>query len=1119
MSEINELLAGLGLTKYQSAFAEAEVEFGDLPHLTDDDLKEVGLPVGPRRRLVEAIKTLNTQSSPYQQSAGFGPQTGQSSGAATTVSSSDAERRHLTVMFVDLVGSTELATKIDPEDMRAVITNYQNIVAGIVPRFDGFVAKFMGDGVLCYFGWPRANEDDAERAVRAGLAMIDAVKQTSAPDGTPLATRVGLATGVVIVGDLIGSGATQEAAVVGETPNLAARLQGVAQPNQLILPRETQSLLGDIFDLQSIGSTDLKGISNPVEAFVVTGENTRESRFAARHSGALTEIVGRNCEIELIVERWQQVRTNFGQMVVVGGEAGIGKSRITQAVIEEIAENRPARITYQCSPYHTDSAFHPVIQQLTREAGFLPSDAPDVRLGKLEVLLGQSQQVMTPIASILGLGEPDPDLTPAQQRAQIMDSLTEAILKKAEANPVLLVFEDLHWIDPTSLELLELLLDAITDQPVMILATARPTFDYTFAGNPLVTRFSLNRLSKDQVDEIVLKQTNGKSLPDKVMEIIASRTDGVPLFVEELTKTILESSIVKETDNRFVLDGPLSSVSIPTTLHDSLMARLDKLPPIKELAQTAACIGREFDHQLVSKISPLPGAELLKGLEGLTEAELIYRRGLPPRATYIFKHALVRDTAYESLLKEKRRKVHASIFAALEADTETAPELLALHAENAKMDREAAKYWRLAAVTSVSQSANAEALNQFERALLALQRQPDELHRANLELQVRTDMTGPLVAAEGYGSTKLEENFTRALALSEQTGEIGGIFPILYGRAVFHVVTARLPLAVALAEEILDVANRQDHIEPTMLGHRMVGLAKLFSGDTIAALEHLEKVSSIDLPESKRSAPYLYGQDIEAAAQCLYSLALAHRGYPEQAIEMAKKAVQRARQLNHPHTLAYTAAFASFGFSDWRSIENVKWCLDEIELVIGDNPDIQLWPIMRDYLEFRYLALSGNHKQSLPYAEKFVSGMKSARFYVMLPGAIAEQAETLLELGEVDAALERTEEAFNMAQSAGEDWQLSRIVRVRARAELLLGNKADTENSLLESISLAKAACSASSELFTSIQYAEFLRDKGDPKKAERVLSPIYQRFSEGQELPAMNEARALLDELSLSKT
>lgn len=1111
VAKVEELLVGLGLAKYRSAFAEAEIEFTDLPFLTDVDLKEVGLPVGPRRRLMAAVQKLDLNDLSIQQASIAHAQGPDDPAMETT----EAERRHLTVMFVDLVGSTELATKMDPEDMRAIITNYQNIVAGIVSRYDGFVAKFMGDGVLCYFGWPRANEDDAERSVRAGLAMIDAVQQTSAPDGTLLSTRVGLATGVVIVGDLIGSGATQEAAVVGETPNLAARLQGVAEPNQLVLPKETRGLLGNIFELRAIGSPNLKGIAKPVEAFVVTGETPRESRFSARHSGPLTEIVGRNREIALIMERWQQVLAGEGQMVVISGEAGIGKSRMTQAVIDEIAESLPARITYQCSPYHTDSAFHPISQHLSHAAGILPNDTAEERLGKLENLLGANNQALKTVLGMMGIGEIETDLTPAQQRMQIMHSLTKVILGQAEGKPLLLVLEDLHWIDPTSLELVDLLLDAISDQSVMILATARPTFAYTFGGHPVVTRFALNRLGKDQINAIVLEQTGGKTLPEQVVDIIASRTDGVPLFVEELTKTILESQVLKEEVNRFVLNGPLSSIAIPATLHDSLMARLDRLKSLKEVAQTAACIGREFDHSLLADISPLFGAELDTALQGLMEAELIYRRGLPPAATYIFKHALVRDAAYESLLKEKRREVHARIFAALEVEPDTAPALLARHIEIAGRNEEAAKFWRQAGAASVSQSANAEALNQFERAIQALQRLPDSDQRATFELRVRTDMTGPLVAAEGYGSIKLENNFTEALALSERTGEIGGIFPILYGRAVFHIVTAQLPKAVEQADEILEVARRQDHMEPIMLGHRMIGLAKLFSGDTIASLEHLQKVSATDMPESERSAPYLYGQDIEAAARCLCSLALAHRGFPDQAAEMARKAVARARKLNHPHTLAYTAAFASFGFSNWRSIDNLKWCLDEIELVIRDNPDIQLWPIMRNYLEFRFLALSGEHNKALPLAEKFISGMKLARFHVMLPGVIAEQAETLIELGEFDTALKKTEEAFEMAQSAGEFWQVSRILCLKAKAQRLLENDTAAETSFLESISCAQDVGSTSNELCATFEYAVFLRDRGEVEKAKSVLEPVYRWFSEGHDLPILVEAHNLLGELS----
>ena len=625
MSEIANWLRGLGLDKYASAFAEAEIDFETLPELEEDDLKELGLPLGPRRKIRGAIKRLGAAPAAPVGGPAETDQPAPEKSEAAPAPAPDAERRHLTVMFVDLVGSTELATRIDAEDMRNVITGYQNTVAGIVGRYEGFVAKFMGDGVLCYFGWPRANEDDAERAVRAGLSIIETVMKTKAPDGAPLATRIGIATGVVIVGDLIGSGATQEAAVVGETPNLAARLQGIGQPNQLVLPGETRRLLGSTYKLTSIGEKELKGVGVPVEAFVVEGEALQESRFAARQSGTLAPIVGRDREIELMLEHWALARSGQGQVLIVSGEAGIGKSRITRAVIDGVANDDHVRMTYQCSPYHADSAFYPVIQQMSFAAGFRPADSTDMRLDKLEALLGADPDTLGLIAPLMGLDGTERygalDLTPAQQRAQTMQVLTRLLLHQARDKPVLLVYEDLHWIDPTSLELLELLLDAIADQQIMILATARPSFDYGFGGHPIVTRLALNRLGKDQIGAIVSKLTGGKALPDEIMEIIAQRTDGVPLFVEELTKTILESGGLKEEGDGLVLDGPLSTIAIPTSLHDSLMARLDRLQPIKEVAQTAACIGREFSHKLLAQVSPLPETELTTALEGLIKAE------------------------------------------------------------------------------------------------------------------------------------------------------------------------------------------------------------------------------------------------------------------------------------------------------------------------------------------------------------------------------------------------------------------------------------------------------------------------------------------------------------------
>jgi class 3 adenylate cyclase/ABC-type transport system involved in cytochrome c biogenesis ATPase subunit len=590
-SDIAQWLSELGLEKFASAFAEAEVEFADLPDLATADLKEIGLPVGPRRRVEKAIQLLgpNPDLPPPE------PTIAAAEPALTQSAASEAERRHLTVMFVDLVGSTEMATQLDAEDMRNVITSYQNTVAGVVTRHDGFIARYMGDGVLCYFGWPRANEDDAERAVRAGLEIIASVKRSSGPAGVSLASRVGIATGVVIVGDLIGTGAAQEAAVVGETPNLAARLQGLAKPDQLIIAQETQNLLGNVFELESVGAQRLKGIAQAVDVYVVKGEVARESRFDARQSGTLTDIVGRAQELGLIRDCWANAKAGAGQMIVVSGEAGIGKSRITRALIDEIAQEPHVRMTFQCSPYHTDSAFFPIIQQLTFAAGIQPADSSQERLDKLERVPGIESDSVALVATLLGIDAgdryPPLDLTPAQLRARTLQALVQLLVRQSDTQPLLAIFEDLHWVDPTTLEWLDMTLDAIADRKILLLSTARPTFEHGFGGHPIVTRFALNRLGKDQIGDIVSKLTDGKALPHEIMEIIARRTDGVPLFVEELTKTILESGALNDDGERYVLNGPLSAIAIPATLHDSLMARLDRLQPIKEVAQTAAASG------------------------------------------------------------------------------------------------------------------------------------------------------------------------------------------------------------------------------------------------------------------------------------------------------------------------------------------------------------------------------------------------------------------------------------------------------------------------------------------------------------------------------------------------
>ena len=635
-------LETLGLGRYAELFATHGIDVDVLTDLTDGDLKKLGLAIGDRRRILKAAQNLQSVGA----STGLTPATAQ-----------QAERRQLTVMF--LVGSTALSEQLDPEEMRDVLRAYQNSVSGEISRLEGFTAKLMGDGVLAYFGWPMTHEDEAERAVRAGLAVVGAVAKLPTAAGKSLAARVGIATGLVVVGDLVGEGAAQEQAVVGDTPNLAARLQTVAEPGMVVIADATRRLLGDLFEMRALGALSLKGIQDHVSAFEVLGERISESRFAARQTGRVAPIVGRDQELGLLLERWRQATNNEGQAVLLTGEAGIGKSRISEAVAETIAGEPHFLIRYQCSPYHADLALYPVIQQLGHAARFSVDDDVERRLEKLEALLGQAggngasaAPLLTELLGIDGTSRYGPvTLTPQQRRSRTLNALIDQLTGLAGRKPVLWLIEDAHWIDPTTLELIELALDRVQSASVLLLITARPTFVAGFASHPVVTRLALNRLARAATQAIVARITSGKRLPDALLDEIAAKTDGVPLFVEEMTKAVIESGALRETADAYQLHGPLSALAVPATLHDSLMARLDRLHGVKEVAQTAAVIGRTFDHATIAELAALPKSQLTDALQQLLGAELVFRRGLPPDATYLFKHALVRDAAYESLLK------------------------------------------------------------------------------------------------------------------------------------------------------------------------------------------------------------------------------------------------------------------------------------------------------------------------------------------------------------------------------------------------------------------------------------------------------------------------------------
>jgi class 3 adenylate cyclase/predicted ATPase len=769
--DVGGWLRGLGLGQLEATFRESEIDFDVLPELTEPDLEKLGVPLGHRKRLLKAIASLGATE---KLAAALGPAPAPSATAQATappMPETAAERRHVTVMFSDLVGSTALSARMDPEDLREIISAYQQCVAETVRRFGGFIAKYMGDGVLVYFGYPQAHEDDAERAVRAGLELIAAVTALKAP--VLLQTRVGIATGLVVVGDLIGSGEAQERGIVGETPNLAARLQGIAEPNTVIIAESTRRLLGNLFELEDLGAKDLKGIAEPVRTWAALRASSVEGRFEALHAAGLTALVGREEELELLLRRWSRAKTSEGQVVLLSGEAGIGKSRLTAALLERLAGEPHTRLRYFCSPQHTDSALYPIISQMERAAGFVHDDTPQAKLDKLDLTLAQtstSKEDAALFAEMLSLPNdgryPAIDLAPEQRRQRTLEALTTQVAKLTSQRPVLMIFEDAHWTDPTSLEAFGRTVDQIKTLPALLIVTFRPEFNAPWAGRSHVTSVALNRLGGRETAAIIARLVGNKELPSEVMAEIVERTDGIPLFVEEMTKAVLEADS-EGAARRTVAAVPSPTLAVPASLHASLMARLDRLGPAKEVAQIGGAIGREFSHALLAAVVRQPEAELGSALDRLIAAGLLFRQGVPPHASYLFKHALVQDAAYGTLLREPRRALHARIAETLESQfaeiAETQPELLARHCTEAGLIEKAAGLWGKAGQRSLARSALLEGAEQLKRALDQIATLPATLALRREEIKLRVAFGNALSLMGDFVEGK--EHYDRALAI------------------------------------------------------------------------------------------------------------------------------------------------------------------------------------------------------------------------------------------------------------------------------------------------------------------------------------------------------------------
>jgi class 3 adenylate cyclase/predicted ATPase len=1117
--DVADWLRGLGLERYEQAFRENDVEADLLAKLTAEDLKEIGVAsVGHRRRLLEAIGALRADAAPSPASPTEAPQP-----------AVGAERRQLTVMFVDLVGSTPLAARLDPEETGELLGAYQDRVAGEVTRFEGHVAKFMGDGVLAYFGWPAAHEDEAERAVRAGLAAVAAVARLEAPDGTRLAARVGIATGLVVVGELVGG--TEEArerAVTGETPNLAARLQALAPPGGVVAAASTRRLLGEVFELEDLGPLAVKGLAGPIRAFRVGAERGDIGRFEARQAGGPAPMVGRDQELALLLERWRLARDGKGQAVLLTGEPGIGKSRLVCALSEALVGEPHVPIRWQCSPYHVDSSLWPVVRHLEQAACFEAGDGDEERLAKLEALLradpDEAARAVPLLASLLGVeaGDryPPLDLTPQRRRAATLEALERQLLAPARAGPVLLLVEDVHWIDPTTLELVELLLGRVVASPVLVVLTARPEFQEHLGAHAHLTRLGLTRLGRGDAAAIVGGITGGRPLPDEVGAEIVRRTDGVPLFVEELTKAVLEADLLRDRGDRYELAGPLPPLAIPSTLHDSLMARLDRLAPVKEVAQVAACLGREFDHALLAAVSPLGAAKLGAALDRLVAAELVFRRGAAPGAVYAFKHALVRDAAYDSLLKSKRRQLHARIATVLEerfpGTAEMQPEVLARHCTEAGLTERAVGHWYRAGRQAMARSATAEALAQLTRGLELLAVLPGGPDRDRAEVDLRIALGGALIAAKGWAAPEVGEAYERARELCNEETHLPQLLAALSGVYVHHLHRFGTSVALRTAEELLRLAERQQDTAAQVAGHRFVAVSAMFSGRLAAAVPHFEQALALYDPADRTSPVYLWAPDSRVAILSFTALILLWRGYPDRAVARSQEALAAAHELGHAYTTCH-ALFLNCWLHQLRGEAGIVRQRVAAAVALATEHGLSAWAADRIVLHGWALAAEGEVAAGMAELRQGFAAERASGVLLFQPSFRGLLADTCTRAGDATEALALLAEALAIVDKIEVRWFEAELHRLKGEALLRTASAdaAESEACFGRAIDVARQQGARWWELRAATSLARLWAERGERRRAHDLLAPVHAWFTEGADTSSLKSAAALLDSLA----
>lgn len=1029
-----------------------------------------------------------------------------------------AERRQVTVMFCDLAESAALTSLLDPEDLREVISAFHACVAALVRSHDGFVAKYTGDGVMTYFGYPHAHEDDAEQAVRAGLALVDAVGAIKGAK-TRLSVRVGIATGIVVVGDLVGSGAAREQEVVGETPNLAARLQAIAEPNTVVIGPVTRSLLGGLFEYSDLGTVELKGFAGPARAYRVLRSSDVESRFEALRSTVFTPLVGREEEIELLLRRWERAKAGEGQVVLVCGEPGIGKSRVMATLRGRIEGQPHTRLRYFCSPHHRDSALYPFIAQLEFAAGFARDDSAEARFAKLEALLEQSGEndatAIALVADLLGLPTdgfyPAPPADPQRRREHTLVMLARQLGILAAQRPVLLTFEDAQWADSTSLELLDRLVERAAGLPVLALITFRPEFQAPWVGQAHVSSLSLRRLAERETKALVGAVAGGKSLPAEIVNRIVDHADGIPLFIEELTKALLEGGLLREEESGYVLAGPLPPLAIPSSLRASLMARLDRLAPVKEVAQIGAALGREFSYELLAAVAGRSDQRLRAALDQLVDSGLVFRRGVPPQASFVFKHALVQDAAYSTLLRSQRQELHARIARSIEQRVpelvDGEPEILAHHYTQAGMAEQAVSYLIRAGRRALDQSAMVEAASQLTKALVLIAGLPETIERERRELDVQTALGRALMATKGYGAPETGEAYARARRLCEDLGDTATLVRVGYGQHLYHLIRAETAQCHRVASEILSFAEKSGSDEARILGHRTLGVSLYELGRFPAARNELETAAGL-LEQSEKHWMPRRG-DAGVTIPAWLSSLLAFQGHLDHAARMRDLSVKQANATTSLHSRVFGLAHATLVSCLLKEYEELLHRADNVCALATelDFPFMLSWGLaFRGIAKLNLGRSDGERSMREGLALYRRTGSKWA-----LPFWLANFAD--FACPGTNEAMAMVREGLDAVEATGERWYEAELYRLRGTLSRS-GTSLDdglAESDLLTARRIAMEQEARLLELRAAVSLARLWGEQGRRVEARDLLAPVYGWFTDGFVTADLKEARMLL--------